>query len=281
MSDLIISELQGKQIRRNKDNWFNLGDLAEAGGKDRNYATQWLKTDFAKAYLAELKVGNSTEFVIRKNGRGGGIYAHYKVARRFVQFDAKIAKHVDDIVEGVVSSAPTAEQAHARLLSEMADLTKTVNQGFQTQTGEIIAVRKDVAEVRTDVANLKGDVASLKQQTQQQQKQFSKTTEKCIDCCLDDHYPGKCPCCDRPMSEYEIHHWRGKGGNDPKIAFPMRIDCHDTAERGGAQWHDAHESRYAVFQERLQQYLKAAGVKKQPKYNYTPSLFGDIPNDIR
>jgi hypothetical protein len=193
---------------------------------------------------------------------------------------AEVAWHVDEIVEGVVSTAPTAEQSEAKLC--------TVLDGFLKRLDSIPIIASDVKEVKEtlkqhgDELRSHGDeIRSLKTAISQQRRDFSKRAVDAALVCVADHYTryGKttCPCCDKLTEKLQMHHWRGKGGSDPKILMPLSPDCHQAAERGGVAWHDDKESRFRIFQERCERYFYNVGLmRSQKEWTVQLSLFGEM-----
>lgn len=280
MNGLIQSEVNGKTIRRNTDNWFNLGDLAAAAKKARNYAGQWID-GAGREYieLAESKLENSNLLVRKHGGAGGGaIYAHPKIARRFAQaVSAEVAWHVDEIVEGKITTALPAEQSEAKLtellignqkiLSRLTDHTETTDNNF-----EKVFQKQDDHDER---------LSRLEKNDSCKRRDYSKKAQSAAKFCLAEHYTKDgqlvCPCCDRPVAKVELHHWLQAGGNNPRDMMPLHPECHKDAATV-TDWHARKRSRFEIFQERCLSFFKSSGAIKSETQviQIQPTLFGDI-----
>lgn len=125
---LIVADFNGHSIRTEEREWFNGPDLADAGGKSRDYARQWLRSAEGKEYvaLAESKRGNTRLVRKRHGGKSPGIWLHYKVARRFAQScSAELAWWVDEFVEAKCNDQPI-ETAEYHLIELQKHLLGTV-----------------------------------------------------------------------------------------------------------------------------------------------------------
>lgn len=278
-NQLMVSDFGGSRIRRNPDNWFNLGDIAEAGGKSRNFASKWLDGAGAE-YIAVAQSKMPNGILLKQHGgrvESRGVWAHYKIARRFAQaVSAEVAWHVDEIVEGVVTVAPTAEQSQAALTRAMTAIAERVE--------SLPRIENHVHQLNDRVEKLDYRVARIEKASTDHRQPFSKKAREAAQFCLTEKYLRSgctvCTCgCERPTDEYEMHHWRGKGGNNPRLMMPLHPDCHKDAETQ-QKWHDDHEPHFTVWQALLKPYLisnKAlAGDTVRPSRHIVRSLFGEM-----
>lgn len=80
--------INGTAIRfTNDDKFVNLTDFWKASGADPSKKpTQWLKTDTAKAFVAELGKGEDIHLIHTTRGRFGGTFAHWQIALAYAKY---------------------------------------------------------------------------------------------------------------------------------------------------------------------------------------------------
>jgi len=109
---MIVKEFRTHPVRLADDGFFNLTDMALAGGKGRTFASDWIESKQGREYI-ELAIMQSksdfSDLVRRVHGGANdrGIWAHYKIARRFAQACcAELAWWVDETIEALAKSQP-------------------------------------------------------------------------------------------------------------------------------------------------------------------------------
>ncbi len=74
-------------IRFTDDKLVNLTDFWKAGSGDRaKQPAQWLKTDAAQAFIAELAKAEDIQLLKITRGRFGGTFAHWQIALAYAKY---------------------------------------------------------------------------------------------------------------------------------------------------------------------------------------------------
>lgn len=82
-------EIQGVEVKQDKNDLVNLTDIWKASGKGKNYSPyQWSRKEgkkFIDSAIEKLK-GESGPILETKKGRTGGTYAHWQIALTYAKY---------------------------------------------------------------------------------------------------------------------------------------------------------------------------------------------------
>jgi len=107
-------------IRFTDDKLVNLTDFWKAGSGDPSKKpAQWLKTDAAKAFIAELGKGEDIHLIQITRGRFGGTFAHWQIALAYAKYlSPEFHIHCNNIIRRFVEEEQNPDMAVDRATSQ-------------------------------------------------------------------------------------------------------------------------------------------------------------------
>lgn len=273
MNELILGTYEGTEIayREGSDHpMFALHDMAKAHGK---LVADYLRLDSTKAYIQavsfDMGIPISKVLVKSKGGRSasddsrGGTWAVELVAIDFAQwlsvpFKLWVNKQIRALVNGTpIASRESAEFYFQQTMTAISALAQAIESGFARTDRRLDSIECRLGVVESNQSGSR--------------KNFSKSCQKAVAHVVAELYQGKCPVC-RTRQVDRIHHWRSKGGNNPRIAMPVCGKCHDKFHTD-SQLHDSLESTFQDFQRLARPTFESMGVIEKKRVPPPPPNF--------
>jgi hypothetical protein len=262
-----LGKYNGVKIKvRPGDQMINATQMAKACGK--LWANYWqLKS--TQEFIAELarSIGIPIDRLVRGVTDGPnhlrGTWVHRHVAIDFAQwlsasFKVWCIQRLDELfLTGKTLSH--REHTEAMLCKTMQDVGTAIVGIQQTQAllvQDVSHVKEEQRAQGSRLTLMQADVAYVKSKVDGERKPFGGWIHEALAHVVWEHFKGKCPVCEqtqiveypwRRLRQWEVHHWRMKGGNRRHIAFPLCKQCHDHFTMDPTM-HEQHEALFMLIQ---------------------------------
>lgn len=241
-----LGDYNGVAIQgRPSDQYINATAMCKATGKQYNDYSRLGQTEEFLVALSQQTGIPVCDLVI--SIKGTGTWVHRRVAIHLAQWcSADFAVWVSGRIEEIFltgRSLVPREHSEAKLDQALGDIGRAlvgITALCEQNNISINDVKQTVCEHGQAIDDLRQGQGRLELICGGQRKPFSKWVHKAFAWCISTEFLGNCLICrktrivterNKPNDQWELHHWQGKGGNNPTIAFPCCSDCHKELER--------------------------------------------------